>query len=105
MSQADVLALYGIAGYSLTVGLAVLWAGIAISYIDAGRSRRTWGFFIGGVICYALLFVGLTLVAAQPPWLVSLRTANMLINRTLVLLGAIQIGIFTWLYLRARWLR
>ncbi len=103
MTSFDALSLYGIAGYSATVGLAVLWVGIASAYMVAGRSRWMWGIFAGGACCYALQYIGLSLIAAAPPWLADWRTADMLINRTLVLLGASQLWVFTWIYLHYRW--
>lgn len=89
------LALYGLAGYAGTVSLLVVWIGIALSH---ARVSKQWWLLAVGLCFYALLFVGLTMVASEAPFIN--RTVNMIVNRTITWLGLTCVGAFTWHYLK-----
>lgn len=55
----------GLVGYAVIVALAVIWAGIGISYLRSGRSPLTWLPFVISMVSFAVLFFGLTLVATN----------------------------------------
>lgn len=53
----------GSIGYATIVALAITWGGIGISYLMAGRPRRTWVPFVVAMAAFAVLFYGLSIIA------------------------------------------
>lgn len=90
---------YGVLGYSLTVGLAIIWASIALAYYRAeGRGKRQWLFLIASMVQYAILFSYLVLVSIEPPWLNRLVMQPAM--RTVAIGAAVTMGLFTAMVLR-----
>jgi hypothetical protein len=101
MSGVEWLKLWGVLAYASTVGLTMLWVGIGIAYWRAGRGAFTWSFFIGSMLCYAFVFVGLTVVASEPGWLD--RQNAMLFQRTTAIIAALAGWTYTWSFLASEW--
>lgn len=98
---ADWIKVLGIIAYAGCVGLSVLWAGIGVTYLRAGHSRRTWLFFIACMLAFAIMFSGLTFVAAEPVWVN--RTMLSVAQRVTAILAVVTGGIYTYFTLRNEW--
>jgi hypothetical protein len=91
----------GVMAYAACVGLAILWLGIGLAYWRAGYGRLTWFAFVVSMAGFAVLFVGLTLVSSEPPWLD--RVTFSLLQRSVAIVAAAAGWLYSMLVLRHEW--
>jgi hypothetical protein len=91
----------GVVAYAACVGLAILWLGIGFAYWRAGYGRVTWVAFIVSMTGFAVLFIGLTLVASEPSWLD--RVTFSLLQRSMAIVAATAGWLYSMLVLRHEW--
>ncbi len=102
MTTYDFWKLVGVTVYSSLVFLTVIWAAVGLSYWRQSKTRK-WLWMTISLSAFAVLFAGLSIVAAEPAWLE--RTTMQVINRLFGLVAVSTGSWFTWLYLRAEWRR
>ena len=97
------LKMVGVTVYSVIVFLAIIWGAVGFSYFRAGKQRLMWGSLATAMFAFALLFFGLSVIAAEPWWLN--RMVITIVNRTLGMVAMLASCSFTWQYLHREWRR
>ena len=93
--------LYGVIPYTLTVMLAITWFGIGLGSMRGNPNTTPWVLLSMAAVGYAGLFLMLAIIASGNPLFG--QEANAWFLRTFTLVGAVFLGIFTWLYLMRKW--
>jgi hypothetical protein len=91
----------GVVAYAACVGLAVLWMGIGFAYWRSGSGRVTWFAFVVSMAGFAVMFIGLTLVASEPLWLD--RVTFSLLQRSMAIVAALAGWLYSLLVLQHEW--
>jgi hypothetical protein len=95
--------IYGIVAYTGTLGLLIIWIGIAIASIGADRPNHMWVMAALSCAGYMGLFVMLSITATGNNMFG--MDVNAWINRTFGCTGVIFGLMATTIYLRRRWER
>lgn len=101
MYAGEILRAIGIFSYTQTVGLAVVWIGIAVAMMRSMHSPQRWFALIPFAACYAVLFAGLTIIAYSPDWYSSEWGQPILRYATFV--GGLFGWTFTFMFLHELW--